>query len=554
MRVREKNPSFHRGFPSLLLAVDVDSNYRGESNPDRTPKCRGALCLTSSRFFMSVIVVHLIRIFDSLLTVFRMGWIQTWHFRNFGQLVMVQRRMAVPTPGMIRLSGGIALMKLLTFVLFGLLLPSMCFTQINAAGSGDVDRGEFPQLSVFSPFGHLMESSMEKSSRTASPFACPYFLYYQNSSSATYTYHTESVPTHDWATRVSIPVNPVQPVTQCTVWTVKLDFELLNASPLDKDTIRIFIREAFNPYADVFNIFFLARAGLNHGFFEIDPPNPPHPYVTVTHTRHDFLIGYRVTGDSAHQVKFKFTTPSLNTISPRSYQFATRTSIVPASTAVGTSVDQVFEARICTNYIPVELSAFNAQVEGDAVQLFWRTETETNNFHFEVQRAKSLQGPWESRTFLPGHGTTALPQEYRFRDPYTLSDFVPGETPVYWYRLIQRDYDGTTNDFAPIQIHLADLAVLGFELGDVYPNPMSLSVHDHASIRYRIAEDANVRISVHDMLGRERAVLVDHFQPAGVFESAWSPDRGSGSIRSGQYFVRMQAGAFHAVRKLSIVG
>ncbi len=435
-------------------------------------------------------------------------------------------------------------MKTATFVLFGLLLPAVCLTQSNADGSGGIDRRELPQMSVFSPFGHLMESSMEKSSRTATPFACPYFLYYQNASNATYAYHTESVPTHDWATKVSIPVNPVQPVTQCTVWTVKLDFELLNAGPLDKDTIRIFIREAFSPYADVFNIFFLARAGLNHGFFEIDPPNPPHPYVSVTHSRHDFLIGYRVTGDNSHQVKFKFTTPSLNTTSPRSYQFATRTSIVPASTAVGASVDQVFEARICTDYIPVELSAFNAQVESDAVQLFWRTETETNNYHFEVQRAKGPQGPWESRAFLPGHGTTALPQEYRFRDPYTLSDFVPGES---------RDYDGTTDDFAPIQVHLADLAQLGFELREAYPNPMSLSVHDHASIRYRVAEDANVRISVHDMLGRELAVLVDQQQPAGVFETAWYPDRGSASLRSGQYFIRMQAGAFHAVRKLNII-
>ncbi len=444
-------------------------------------------------------------------------------------------------------------MKLTRIILLTLFLPVMCFAQNGTVHDEAAGLQQDPPLSVFSPFAHLTTASMAKNA-TAAPFVCPLFLYYQNGSSASYSFFTESVPTSDWATKITVPTQ----ASVCTVWTVDIDFELLNASVTAKDTIRIFIREAFPPYADVYNTWFLARAGQNQGHFEIDPPVVPpfnlRPIINITQSRHEFLIGYRVIGNATHSVKFRFTSPSLNAAAPRSFKFATRSSIIPASTAIGSSVDQVFEARLCCDLpIPVELSTFSAVVESDAVRLLWRTETETNNFNFEVQRARNPQGPWESRAFLPGHGTTTIPQDYSFRDPFALSEFMPGEAPVYWYRLVQRDFDGTINDFAPIQVLVADIAESGFELSDAFPNPLSLSVHDHASIRYRVAQDANVRISVHDMLGRELAVLVDQFHPAGVFENAWYPDRVSTSLYSGQYFIRMQAGTFNTVRKLSIV-
>ncbi len=443
-------------------------------------------------------------------------------------------------------------MRTTSFFLLALFLPVLCIAQ--SARTDDMNLPQqTTQLSVFSPLGHLPTSPMAKNSAKL-PFVCPYFMYYQNGANPTYSFFTQDVPTSDWATKVTIPTT----ATVCTVWTVKIDFELLNASPTSKDTIRIFVREAFPPYADIFSTWFLARSGQNQGFFEIDPPVvPPYnirPIMNILQSRHEFLIGYSIHGNILHDAKFRFTTPSLYPNTPRSFKFATRTSLIPASTAVGVSVDQVFEARICCDLpIPVELSAFSAIVENDAVQLFWRTETETNNFNFEIQRARNPEGPWESRSFIPGHGTTTIPQEYRLRDPFSLRDFAVGEPPVYWYRLLQRDYDGTINDFTPIQVHVADIAKSGFELSPAFPNPLALSVHDHASVRYRVAQEGGVRVSVHDMLGRELAVLVDQQHPAGVFETVWYPDRANSSLRSGQYFLRMQAGSFSGVQKLSIV-
>ena len=446
-------------------------------------------------------------------------------------------------------------MKAFPLFLLCLLVPVLSFAQLPVGSDEAPDLQQDPLLSSDSPFSHLSTGRLSKNTSAAKvPFVCPYFLYYQNGSGAQFAYHTEDVPTSEWATKVSVQTT----ATVCTVWAVKLDFELLNANMTAKDTIRIFVREAFPPYAEIFSTWYLARVGTNVGFYEIDPPLVP-PYhiraiMNITNQRKDFLLGFRVLGDSLHDVKFKFTTPTLYPNAPRSFKFATRTSIIPASNAVGQSVDQVFEARLCCNFpIPVELSTFSAAVEQNAVQLFWRTETETNNYHFEVQRALAPDGPWESRGFVPGHGTTTIPQEYRFRDPFSIMDFAPGAAPVYWYRLMQRDYDGTLNDYTPIQVHVADIAASGFELSPVYPNPVSLSVHEFLAARYRIAEERHVRISVHDLLGRELAVLADQMHPAGVFETAWYPDRYSDALRSGQYFLRMQAGAFHAVQRFSIV-
>ncbi|MBN1446959.1 MAG: T9SS type A sorting domain-containing protein [Bacteroidetes bacterium] len=442
-------------------------------------------------------------------------------------------------------------MKLLTLIVIALLLPTICSAQeISEATAQEQFREAVSRLEADSPFAPLASEVFTKTAAPP-PFVCPYFLYYQNSPSASFYYYTENVPTTEFAAKIKAPPSPA---SACTVWTVMVDFELLDAALTEKDTIRIFVRNASPPYATIYDTWFLARSGENRGFIEIDPPvHPPSSYrAIISNPLRDVLIGYHIVGDSTHKVKWKFTTPSMYMSTPHSFAFPTRTTITTASQAVGASVDWVFQTRMCCNIpIPVELSVFDAQVDEDAVQLHWRTESETNNFSFEIQRALSPDGPWESRGFLAGHGTTSLPKEYRYRDRITESDVAGGQPPVYWYRLLQRDFDGTMYDYAPIQVYLADLSGSGFELSPMYPNPLRLSVAGAARIRYRVPEDANVRISVHDALGRELAMLANNMHSPGVYETSWYP--GPNAVYSGYYFVRMQAGSYHATQKLTLV-
>jgi len=58
------------------------------------------------------------------------------------------------------------------------------------------------------------------------------------------------------------------------------------------------------------------------------------------------------------------------------------------------------------------------------VLLFWTTQSEANNFGFEVQR-KGVRGEFEEVGFIQGAGTTSQPQSYLFsesrRPSFTLS-------------------------------------------------------------------------------------------------------------------------------------
>ncbi|MGB5848576.1 MAG: hypothetical protein WBH40_08815, partial [Ignavibacteriaceae bacterium] len=90
--------------------------------------------------------------------------------------------------------------------------------------------------------------------------------------------------------------------------------------------------------------------------------------------------------------------------------------------------------------LPVELSSFIAKSSKDGVQLDWVTETEVNNYGFEVERQVSSEqltaGNWEKIAFLEGFGNSNSRKEYSFIDRgITYGSFA--------YRLKQIDNDGT---------------------------------------------------------------------------------------------------------------
>lgn len=72
---------------------------------------------------------------------------------------------------------------------------------------------------------------------------------------------------------------------------------------------------------------------------------------------------------------------------------------------------------------------------------------------------------------------------------------------------------------------------LTLALDAVYPNPFQT----HAHLRYTLERPGRVQLSIHDLLGREVARLVDEWQPAGAFEHTWQAD----TLPSGSYLVRI---------------
>jgi hypothetical protein len=93
----------------------------------------------------------------------------------------------------------------------------------------------------------------------------------------------------------------------------------------------------------------------------------------------------------------------------------------------------------------------------------------------------------------------------------------------------------------------ADILPMKTSLSQNYPNPFNPTT----KIGYRVSGlgSRGVKLSVHDLLGREVAVLVDEKKEPGNYEVQFD---GSG-LSSGVYFYRMQAGDFVSTKKLLLL-
>jgi Secretion system C-terminal sorting domain len=107
--------------------------------------------------------------------------------------------------------------------------------------------------------------------------------------------------------------------------------------------------------------------------------------------------------------------------------------------------------------LPIELTQFNATTEGSKNHLTWRTESEKNNSHFDIER--STDGTtFHSIGQVKGNNK---PSSYQFVDnqPFATS----------YYRLRQIDFDGTETYSKIVSVELKGKGK-GLK---VYPNPVS---------------------------------------------------------------------------------
>ena len=120
------------------------------------------------------------------------------------------------------------------------------------------------------------------------------------------------------------------------------------------------------------------------------------------------------------------------------------------------------------NPLPVELSSFSASIIGSAVKLNWRTETEVNNYGFEIQKSQmsnvKSQTEWETIGFVEGYGNSNSPKDYSFTDASVVSG-------TYSYRLKQIDIDGQFEYSKIIEVNLG--APKKYELAQNFPNPFN---------------------------------------------------------------------------------
>lgn len=196
---------------------------------------------------------------------------------------------------------------------------------------------------------------------------------------------------------------------------------------------------------------------------------------------------------------------------------------------------------IVNSVLPVELSLFEAVLIANAVHLNWRTETEVNNYGFEIQRrelaADSSNLNFEEIGFINGNGNSNSPKQYSYIDNAILAQ------KNYSYRLKQIDNDGSFEYSKEILIERITPA--GFILGQNYPNPFN----PKTKITFKLPKDSKVNLTVYNILGERVVEIVNELKKPGYYEYYFD---GTG-LASGTYIYKIEAEEFSSAKKMLLL-
>jgi hypothetical protein len=190
--------------------------------------------------------------------------------------------------------------------------------------------------------------------------------------------------------------------------------------------------------------------------------------------------------------------------------------------------------------LPVELADFDAVRSGSAVELRWKTASETNNDGFRVERRPENSDDWTRVAFVESKtgGSSQTPTTYQFRT----TDLDYGQ---HTFRLVQRDLDGSETPVGTQQRVEIELSK-AYDLSAPRPNPFS----ERATLDLAVRERQDVTVTVYDVLGQRVRVL--HEGPMLPQQTKHLKVRAHG-LSSGTYFVRVVGEDFTETRRVVLV-
>lgn len=195
-----------------------------------------------------------------------------------------------------------------------------------------------------------------------------------------------------------------------------------------------------------------------------------------------------------------------------------------------------FGGIFTVNYvIPVELVSFNGLVKGKDILLTWETASESDNYGFEIERARKLN-EWRSIGFVPGHGTTTIPHQYSFSDKEI-------DIGTYNYRLKQIDMEGSFEYSNVIEVAVG--APNQFSLGQNFPNPFNPTT----VIPFDLPEESNIKLTLYNLLGEMVDVISIGEYSAGHHKISFN----ASNLSAGLYFYKLEAKNYMDIKKLLIL-
>jgi len=114
-----------------------------------------------------------------------------------------------------------------------------------------------------------------------------------------------------------------------------------------------------------------------------------------------------------------------------------------------------------TSSLPVNLVSFNGKEVEKAAVLSWRTTSESNASHFEIERSTDVRN-FQNIGRVEAAGNSTVLKDYSFKDVQ-----FANLAPVTYYRLRSVDVDGTFSYSRVINLTSSEILAL-----KAYPNPV----------------------------------------------------------------------------------
>lgn len=186
--------------------------------------------------------------------------------------------------------------------------------------------------------------------------------------------------------------------------------------------------------------------------------------------------------------------------------------------------------------LPVTLVDFSAKTIENTIQLAWRTTSETNASHFEVEKSN------DGKSFL-SIGNVSAKGESEAIETYTFTD-ISGRNSAFsqqYYRLKMIDNDGT---YAYSRIETARWKNTETAHNVVMsPNPLK---SQELNLRFEGMAKGNYTVQIINLLGQKRAEK--SFVWDGISESKFSTN----NLPAGLYLVKTVSSGEEIVRRLVI--
>ncbi len=216
---------------------------------------------------------------------------------------------------------------------------------------------------------------------------------------------------------------------------------------------------------------------------------------------------------------------------------------VTSANPIGTSLGYfTLGTETGDNSLPVQLSAFSADLDFNRVTLKWITSSELQNEGFNLYKRSAPGDDWNrvNPQLIAGQGNTSSETSYEFVD----QSVAAGQK--YEYLLESISYAGVRVAEQTLEVTVPVPAE--FSLEGNYPNPFNPSTR----IRFQLPEQSAVSVFIYDIRGNlVNKLAYNQAFDAGAHELTWNAvDDAGRPVSSGMYVYRFAAGSFQKTGKM----